>query len=291
MTIGRQSGIILEPVEWLTFLMAIFLSLLMAFHGLIAEAVAAFLLNLGIIALVFVVPRLATGGGGGWAKPFRDWYLLPVIPVLYLDICHLVYLINPPDADQLLIRLDRLAFAGRDPTVLLEAVTFPHLTEVLQIVYGSFYFLPFSLCLALYLRGEREAFKTASTLILFGFYLSFIGYFLVPAIGPRHTLSDLQNLPLSGLWTFEALRGLLDVFPFPPRDCFPSGHTLVSVLTLSLAYRYLRHRFGLYLGWSSLLIFSTVYLRYHYVADVIAAVALATLIYLIGLRWFRRRLN
>lgn len=90
----------------------------------------------------------------------------------------------------------------------------------------------------------------------------------------------MQSFPLSGVRVFTAVRDLLDAASNMARDCFPSGHTLVAYLTVVLAYRYLRSRFLLFLVWSVLLAFSTVYLRYHYVVDILAGAGLAAGIHL-----------
>lgn len=55
----------------------------------------------------------------------------------------------------------------------------------------------------------------------------------------------------------------------------PSGHTQIALIVLFLAYWYERLVFYLLLPIISGLILSTVYLRYHYVVDLIAAGALA----------------
>ncbi len=49
----------------------------------------------------------------------------------------------------------------------------------------------------------------------------------------------------------------------------PSGHTQIVLMTLSLAYRYGRVLFYLLLPLICALILSTVYLRYHYVIDLL----------------------
>ena len=65
-------------------------------------------------------------------------------------------------------------------------------------------------------------------------------------------------------------------------DCMPSGHTAVTLITLLFAWRAHRPTFWLILPFASGLILSTVYLRYHYVIDVAAAVPFTVLCLLIG---------
>lgn len=269
------------PVELLTLGMLLGLNSLMVIKNLVQQELFAFFVNWVLTAIILVVPQVSVSSGIKWLSVFRDWFILPLILVLYLMSVHLVPLVNPRDLDELFIYLDRILFSGHNPTVLLEAITIPPLTEVLQLVYASFYFLPLILCLLLYLRGEMRSFRIASTVILGGFYVSFIGYFLFPAVGPRFTLQNLQTIPLTGLWAFSYLREILDNFSFLTRDCFPSGHTFVSLLTAALAYRFLSSFFPLSLLWSIVLVISTVYLRYHYVVDVLAGFGLAIAVYLL----------
>ena len=73
-----------------------------------------------------------------------------------------------------------------------------------------------------------------------------------------------------------------------PRDCFPSGHTEIPLITLWLAYRFKRRLFWVYLPIVMGLVCSTVYLRYHYVIDVIAGMALAGIVILLARRVERR---
>ena len=71
-----------------------------------------------------------------------------------------------------------------------------------------------------------------------------------------------------------------------------AGHTGVALTVLYLAYRYKKTLFRIYLPVVMLLLFSTVYCRYHYVVDVIAGVVLAiTAIFLgdIYYKWHKKR--
>jgi membrane-associated phospholipid phosphatase len=80
------------------------------------------------------------------------------------------------------------------------------------------------------------------------------------------------------------------------RDCFPSLHTAVSTLTSLWAWRTRRlHRLGsvvatIYLPLNAALWFATVYLRYHWVVDLLAgwllAVAVAWAIPPVARRWY-----
>lgn len=193
----------------------------------------------------------------------------------------IVHNINPEDIDPLLIRLDYALFGGH-PTVMLEAFQHPLLTDILQIAYSSYYFLPLGLGLILKFNNRDADFDKALFYILLCFYLSYIGYMLFPALGPRFTISHLQGSELKGLFVTEALQELLNRLEGIKRDAFPSGHTGVALIVSVLAYRMSRAYFYYSLPVIILLILSTVYCRYHYVVDVIGGFLLTVVTLVIG---------
>ena len=73
-------------------------------------------------------------------------------------------------------------------------------------------------------------------------------------------------------------------------DAFPSGHTMITVFCLLVAYRESRRLFRAWLPIAILLIVSTMYCRFHYVVDVIAGLSLAFVALPVGDRlyaWMR----
>ena len=119
------------------------------------------------------------------------------------------------------------------------------------------------------------AFRVSLCALLLTYYVSYLLYFVTPAMGPRFYLAEYQTLPLVGLWLTAPLQAILDGLEGIQRDAFPSGHTAIALIVLAMAARDQRHRFYPLLGVTVSLVISTVYLRYHYVIDVIAGVILA----------------
>ncbi len=257
-----------------------------------------------------------TGYAGRWPRRLRLAYLLPLIPIYFKTVELISYPIHGHDFDSLLIAADRLMF-GVNPTWWLAQhfPTWPVLTEYLQICYSLFYFLPVALGVELYRkgmpgRGTREGITAARQLdqlvfvIVYGFMLSYVGYCFLPAIGPRFTLHNFLDLSkdLPGLWLTHPLQVLLDrgenivpgmampeILARVTRDAFPSGHADITLLTIILAFQFrARLRWPIAILGTSL-IFSTVYLRYHYVVDVLAGALLAA-VTLYTWDWVRERM-
>ena len=215
----------------------------------------------------------------------HDWY---VAPAVFFSFKELYFMIRPihfgRDFDDVLIAIDRWMF-GVNPTEWLMQFAHPVLTELLQIAYTSFYFLFLIVGYELYRRRTSDAFHYFMFVCVYGFYLSYLGYFLLPAVGPRFTLHDFSALDndLPGLWLTPYLRWFVNWGESIPmgvpneiaivgtqRDVFPSGHTMMTLVLMQLSTRFrVRTRYLIYVT-GALLIVATVYQRYHYVIDLIA---------------------
>lgn len=230
----------------------------------------------------------------GW-KPLRllhDWY----VPIAtFFTFKALYFMIQPihdgRDYDDLLIAIDRWMF-GVDPTEWILQFATPWLTEILQIAYTLFYLLFLILGYEFYRRHNLDLFHYFMFTCVYGFFLSYLGYFLFPAVGPRFTLHNFATMEqeLPGLWLTPYLRQFVNAGGSIPtdapnsvaialsqRDVFPSGHTMLTLVMMYLSGKYnAKSRYFIQVV-GTLLIVATVYQRYHYVIDLIAGAAFAVL--------------
>lgn len=195
-----------------------------------------------------------------------------------------------PDLDSQLIRIDYALF-GVHPTVWLERVTAPWMVDVLALAYSSYYFLPVVLGLFLHFDRKHHELEHLLLAVTIGFFMSYLGYLLVPAIGPRFTLTGHQTGPVQGLYWGNWILDFLTANEFNKRDCFPSGHTGITLIVIYYAYVHHKKLFAFMLPVAVLLIMATVFLRLHYVIDVISGFALAALAILIAEIWNPRFLR
>jgi PAP2 superfamily. len=264
----------------------VFLIALSLLNALFATVVRAWLLlvvsNVLLVVLILFFAAKAKTSSSRVVRYIRDWYPVPMILYVFKETWLMVHPIHPQDFDWLLIDIDRWIF-GTDPTHWLMTFAHPVVTEILQISYACYYLILLSVFFELDLEKRHTEYFLGAFLVVYGFYLSYVGYFLLPAVGPRFTLHDFysMNSDLPGLWVSTTLRdivnagesipkGVSQAVDFAQRDAFPSGHTQLTLVILYIAFtNRLRSRWVL-LVVGSLLIVSTVYLRYHYVVDVIA---------------------
>ncbi len=275
----------LRAMDALNVLFLLLLSLAnLIFSSRIQEWWLLILLNLSMGTVIVFLPRFATKRPSPFLIFLRNWYLVPVTLVVFKELYLMIHPINPHDFDELFIAIDRWMF-GVDPTRWMAQWATPLLTELMQFAYSSFYFLFLIVGMELYKRKRMEEFEYGAFLCLFGFYLSYVVYFFFPAVGPRFSLHEFEttNTDLPGLLFTNALRDFVNMaesiprnspnpIDFAQRDVFPSGHVQLTLVLMFFSYRYRvksRHVIAVV---GTLLVISTVYLRYHYVIDAIAGV-------------------
>jgi membrane-associated phospholipid phosphatase len=273
-----------RPADTVTIIFLLFLAGLTLFYFAILPR-APYLLGIYSLLLIGQIILIRFRDNGRFVRILYDM-VFPTICVLLLfdSLEWVVHSVNPEDIDPLLIRLDYLIF-GNNPTVMLERIMNPFLTDILQIAYSTYYFIPISFGIILLKDKQKAAFDKSIFMILFCFYLSYLGYILFPALGPRFYLTHLQTTELQGFLVTGPIQDLLNRLEGIKRDAFPSGHTGIALTVLYLAWIFRRRFFRIALPVVSALIFSTVYCRYHYVVDVIAGFGLTLMTIVIG-EWY-----
>ena len=203
----------------------------------------------------------------------RHWFVLIYLPLCYKEVPFIVSALRLQAVDFKLASWD-MAMWKTDPVFWLSGFQNPGLVELLQVVYTLFIPGVIGLGVLLWLRKSRAGFRYGTFLIAATFLISYLGYLVLPARGPRFMPYAAQH-PLHGLWTFTIFQRLLDNLEGAQFDCFPSGHVAVVLVGCYLARHISPAAFRAFTVFAALITFSTVYLRYHYVIDVIVGAALA----------------
>ncbi len=274
-----------RPAEVLTLIFLVFLIVLTSFSfEVLPKATSLLGIYSGLVLAQIVLLRFRNSSGGTKGLFYDLIFQTVCVLLIFESLESVVHYINPQDIDAELSRLDFMIF-GDHPTVFLERIMNPYLTDIFQISYSAYYFIPLSYGVVLLVNNQKEEFKKSLFMILLCFYLSYLGYILFPALGPRFYLDHLQSAELTGFLVTEPIQNLLNRLEGVKRDAFPSGHTAVTVTVLYLACSFRRRFFWISLPIVTALIFSTVYCRYHYVVDVFAGLALTLITIILG-EWY-----
>lgn len=272
----------LAPVDFISIAFMFFMiGLNLIFFGRVSAWLDIIVINIAVIAVIFLLAYLAETKKTKLLIGLHRFYSYAFVLFVFKEIYLMVQPIHPVDYDGLFIFVDRWLF-GVNPTQWAAQFAHPVLTEIFQIAYFSYYILFLMLGIELFRRYSIDEFDHGAFLVVYGFYLSYLGYFLLPAVGPRFTLHDFYSLDqeLPGLFFTTLMRNFINAgesisstmpnaIQFVQRDVFPSGHTQLSLIVV-----YLGHRYRLKTRWimtilAGLLIVGTIYLRYHYVVDLI----------------------
>jgi len=222
---------------------------------------------------------------------FRDFFPFVLALIFYERLHDLTPKLRPEVLDGALIAIDRRIF-GVDVPVWLDRFATPQLTHVMVICYLSYFFAAAILACLIYWAGNRALFRDFLVSLTVATMIGYVGYLIVPAVGPYLYQKDLFSgrLP-GGLPLTEQLIAQVDAMKGVARDCFPSLHTTHTTVVLVFAWRFRRIAFWAYLPMAIGLYISTMYLRMHYAVDVAAGFATATAGVMLGPRlerwWYR----
>ena len=289
----------LAPVDVVSIVFMLFLiGLNLIFFGRVSGWLEIVAIDLVVIAIVLSLAYLAETKKTKLLIGLHRFYSYPFVLFVFKEIYLMVRPIHPVDYDWLFISIDHWFF-GVNPTQWIAQFAHPILTEIFQIAYFSYYVLFLMLGIELYRRYTIAEFDQGAFLVVYGFYLSYLGYFLLPAVGPRFTLHNFYalNRELPGLFFTTPMRNFINAgesisaalpnaIQFVQRDVFPSGHTQLSLIVV-----YLGHKYHLKTRWimtvlAGMLIIGTVYLRYHYVVDLIGGA-----IFFLFTRWSGKKIQ
>jgi membrane-associated phospholipid phosphatase len=242
------------------------------YPGGVVRLPAAFVILVALALASRRWPGSAIVGGLRETVPFLACVLI------YTNLHDTIGFVNPHDLHYWLIALDDLMF-GVQPCVWAEQFITPTRTEVMQFLYLNFFWIAPSTSLILLLQRRWARFRDATLGVIICFYIGYALYVLFPAAPPRLVLvyeftRNLRGYPM-GFSTLSAQAFAL--LPVDSRAAFPSLHTAVSLVALIYAWRHVRVWFWILLPFVLGLWASTIYLRHHYVVDLLAGGLLAPL--------------
>lgn len=176
-----------------------------------------------------------------------------------------------PHADALLSRIDEILLFNFIPSKYFadNLSQNPVFNLILMVSYIIYFFLPLVILSVHFFSGKKAVIIYDIFYITLGLYLCYLGYILIPALGPRfyYHFSD----PLAGNDTFLSLMDLINSLEKNKFDVFPSAHVQMGTIALFLV-RKNKILFPLFLLEYTGILLSTILLRFHYVIDIIAGI-------------------
>jgi membrane-associated phospholipid phosphatase len=295
----KRAILAFRPEEAMTLLMFVPLALALARMSMVKAATVAgpaaafpgalprLFVLLGSAAFFILLVRLRPQ----W-KLVRDVLPFLFCANIYFSLHDLIHFFHARDITPALYRWDLALFGGVEPTIWAERFVHPVLTDFFTVCYWLFYALAPILGLILYLRKDHRAFRVTMVSVVLCLYLGYIGYVAWPASAPRLFIPEAYHASLRGLAILDYTRAATAAVPLTAFGAFPSLHCAVALLAVLLAFRYQRWFAWVQLPFAAGLVVGTVYLRHHWVVDILAGFVLTVFSFWAGPRiedWWMSR--
>lgn len=189
---------------------------------------------------------------------------------------HLLFL----PIDPYLVNIESWLF-GMQPSLLFSA-KFHNvwIAELMNLGYLSYYFIIVGFVLmALYRKPEQ--FDRLLFLISQSFIIYYLIFILIPSWGPQFYFSAPANQANEGIF-FQKIIAFIQHHGETATGAMPSSHVGITFMIALLSFRHFRRYFWFILPFALLLFCSTVYIKAHYLIDVIAGFISAPLILLLS---------
>lgn len=187
----------------------------------------------------------------------------------FLSVARFVEALELATFDTTLLAIDQ-KLLGDTPAVTLDRWVSPAATEVMSGLYLSYLvYLHVAIVHALVMPVETS--RKFATWLFSAYAISMPCYLLVPAVGPKLAFADLFASDLVGGFLSRWNRRIVE--PAGAKyDVFPSLHVLITLTLLTFDYRFCRIRFYVMSVVAIGIFASTLYLRYHYLVDLVAGI-------------------
>ena len=218
-----------------------------------------------------------------WVKqlPARGLHYLNAIlgvgflAFFYNETGQLNHLLFQP-IDPFLVNLEAWLF-GIQPSLWLSA-RFPNIwiTELMNLGYFSYYFIIVGFVLmALYRKPEQ--FNRLLFIISQSFIIYYLLFILIPSWGPQFYFPAPDNQANEGIF-FQKIIAFIQQQGETATGAIPSSHVGITFIIAMVSFRHFRSYFWWVLPFALLLFCSTVYIKAHYLIDVLAGLISAPLI-------------
>jgi membrane-associated phospholipid phosphatase len=217
---------------------------------------------------------------------WRHWYPHLFFLFCFEELGHLVRLISPQWQDAKLIAFDQW-LTGVNPVLWLEQFATPARNDFMQFAYLTYFVYLLVLGGILYYRREWHAYWSVMTYSAVAYAIGYVIAISFPIESPWFSMAGLWQGDLRG-GAVTATIAFIEHFGRVRGAAFPSEHVAGSVAVLWGAWRHRRWFFWVMLPLVLCMCVSTVWGRYHYVADVFGGMITGTLGYWIGRRIMQR---
>lgn len=204
-----------------------------------------------------------------------------LLTLLYKETAQL-HIMPTQKMDGILSNIDYSIFGYQPSIKFSQYLSFSAFNELMFAGYFFYYLTPLAVIILNY-KLPIEKLQSFGFILIGSFLLYYTLFILFPAAGPQFYFSYPDNY-IEAKGIFGKLIKLIQANGEAPTAAFPSSHVGINVIILIWMYQNNRKYFYYQLPFTGILLFSTVYIKAHYVIDVVAGIITAPMILYINHR-------
>lgn len=210
----------------------------------------------------------------------RLMFPIVLLGYLYNETGYLNHLLISHNLDPLISSFDSGLF-GIQPSIRFSQVIHSNVfAELMYFGYFAYYLLIIGTPVAITIYSGKKQAQEAVFIMIHSFFVYYIVFIILPVVGPQFYFTNLEPLPQGYL--FGPILRFIQHVGEAPTAAFPSSHVSIALMILVLNTKYAKPLLRFAGPVIVLLIVSTVYIRAHYVADVLAAFIVTPFLYYIS---------
>jgi hypothetical protein len=284
--------------DWLTigYLVAMLVALAFGKGHHRGDCIVRVSADLGAFLLVLTIVRLQLLRWGAASTALL--YRLAIMGTLlasFFQLREILPAVSPWALDDRIYAFDVSVF-GFEPSVWLDGFITPRTTEWFAFFYFLYFLVLTAHVVPMIMQRDEVLLSRFALGILFTFMSAHLLYMVVPGWGPYWYLKGTFHHDLEGGLFWRLVRETVDAGG-AQKDIFPSLHTAAPTFLAIYSVRHrrvvpFRYTWPIITFLATQIIIATLFLRWHYLVDVVAGLSLATVASVLGHRvadWERAR--
>ncbi len=180
------------------------------------------------------------------------------------------------DLDPLLEKVDFALFGFQPSLIFSERATSLLFSELMYFGYFSFYLLIITFVMVFYFF-KNDKFLETVFYFTSSFYLFYLFFAFISSAGPQFYYPSPENV-LPKAFIFDKIMHFIQHVGEQPTGAFPSSHVGISIIFLILMRKASELIYWISIPIVFLLILATIYIKAHFVVDVIGGILFAPII-------------
>ena len=265
------------PVEIVTFVYIIITAIYLAiFTDRLETPIVHFGIRIGVVFLMLLLIKMHNTGKNpivGFIRCFLPFVLLSFwYPETYYFNNFLF-----SNLDHHFVKADLSLFGCQPSLEFSKQMPWTWFSELMYFGYFSYFFILFGTALWCYFFHKKLINKVIF-LFVCSFYVYYIVFAILPVMGPQFYFPPPLNEVPDG-YLFCKLMRFLQITGEKPTGAFPSSHVGVTFIVVVFVAQHCRVLLKYVLPLFVILVLSTVYIKAHYLIDVIGGFASVAVFY------------